>query len=91
MSTIGEVTITNSIRRWENEVKHWTRGVAVYREQLQGLAQELAQAAVMGDPVSPVAREVDAYVRCVVRAERTLQSAEERLAFYRDRLVLERG
>ena len=91
VSTLGEGLITHSIQKWEWEVTKWTRGVAFYREQLQTVASDLARASVMGDPILHLSCEVTTHTRCVFRAERSLESAVRRLAFYRTRLAMERG
>ena len=91
MSAIGEVTITNSIRRWERKVEQRTRTVAAYREKMQHFATALARFAAMGDPLVSPYTDVQRTYRFLRDAERSLQAAEERLAFYRGRLVLERG
>jgi hypothetical protein len=91
VSTIGEELTTNSIRKWEREVAKLTRGVSSYREQLQTIATDLARASVMGDPILHLSCEVATHTRCVFRAERSLESAVRRLAFYRNRLKLETG
>lgn len=91
MSAIGEELITNSIRRWEREVEKWTRILSSRREELQVAALDLARASVMGDPILHLSCQVVEYARFAMRAERTLQAAEQRLEFYRGRLELERG
>ena len=91
MSNISLEMCTGRVRRWEVAVEVRTVKVGVYREKMQTFATALARSAVMGDPlVSPMA-DVERTWRFLLEAERELQRAENRLAYYQGRLLILSG